>query len=750
MTSVPVLTSLLPAGPVMKVNAAIALLALSAASFVARRTSRHGKRARIAVPALVGLAVAIAAATFSEQVTGVSLGIDQLIVRDLSHSVGAPGRMAVATAISLLLLGAGILALDSGRRGVRASEWLAVGVALLATLALIGDLFGVVQLTGLAGYSRMGANTAIALVSLAIAVVGARPQHAIWKAVAGSDGRATFLRRFGPVGLAVPFLLGAIVLAAGRAGVFSFDFAVSLGTFFAMGVAVLGLIGTAAYIRRAEAEGMGRREAEVYRLIVETANEGVWTTDQAGLTLFMNQRMLEMLGYEGVELIGKPALNLTPTDVRERQRSRMKERFSGSKEAYETSFVRKDGSILWALVGAAPRLDEAGKPAGSLALVTDVTVRRAAEESVRQSELRFRTLFEQASLGIGLADSDGRLIECNPQLYMITGYEPDQLVGMTFDTLTNPLGGGEGADLLRAVARGDIEAGDVRKLLRRKDGSSVEVRVTVTRLADSQRGWLALALVQDLSEEVRAYKAIRESEEKSRFLSTMSHELRTPLNSILGFAQLIEAGTDLPLSPRNRRYVANIRASGEHLLAIVSEVLNLSRATSGTLTMEIESVSLDDVLGECMVTIEPLAKGRRLSVFNEASAGLVVHADAVRLKQCLLNVLSNAVKFTEHGSITIRTESEDEWVVIEVQDTGIGIETDKLEAVFGEFYQVDMGPSRLVGGTGLGLPLTRQLMGLMGGTVTAESVIGMGSIFSLRVRTNGRTSPGSLAAGIEE
>ena len=232
----PIREQLAPHGPVMKANTAIALLALAGAAFAARRlrARSRGPRVLVAVAATVSLAIAIL--TAFEYASGVSLGIDQAVARDPSLSAGSPGRVAISSVIAIALLSVALLGIGRRIGAVSPSEWMASAAAAIATLALIGDVFGVAQVSGLAGVSQMAPSTALVVVLLWVAVVIARPEHAIFQAVGGPDAGATFLRRFGAIGVGVPFVLGFVVLEAGRAGAFGFDFALSLGTFVAMGV----------------------------------------------------------------------------------------------------------------------------------------------------------------------------------------------------------------------------------------------------------------------------------------------------------------------------------------------------------------------------------------------------------------------------------------------------------------------------------------------------------------------------------
>jgi len=379
----PLLHRLVPNGPVMKANTAVTLFALSVALLAGRRSTGGWDLPRVVAAILVAASLTVVVLTTFEYLAWVGLGIDEPIVRDRLQQAGPPGRMAVSTLSAVALLSTAMLSLGWRIRAVKPAEWLASGAALIATLALIGDLFGSSPLSGFSSATQMATTTAVVVQLLGVAVIASRRDHLIFQAVAGPHEGAKFLRRFGAIGILVPFALGYLVLLAGRAGAYGEDFALSLGTFVAMAMGLAGVVTASAYVRRAERAGVHRREAEVFKMIVETANEGIWTTDKDGRTLFMNDRMLEMLGYEAADVIGKPAVDLAPAEVRERQHNRMQDRFSGRTETYETPFVRKDGSILWALVGAAPRLDADGKPDGSLAMVSDMTARRAVEAALQ-------------------------------------------------------------------------------------------------------------------------------------------------------------------------------------------------------------------------------------------------------------------------------------------------------------------------------------------------------------------------------
>jgi signal transduction histidine kinase/HAMP domain-containing protein len=224
------------------------------------------------------------------------------------------------------------------------------------------------------------------------------------------------------------------------------------------------------------------------------------------------------------------------------------------------------------------------------------------------------------------------------------------------------------------------------------------------------------------------------NQHKSEFLAHMSHELRTPLNSILGFAQLLDDQSFGALSERQARYVSHIRSSGDHLLSLINDILDLSKVEAGQLDLMVETVGLSALLDDCVGDIRPLADAKKLDLRFRASSALLVRADRRRLAQVILNLLSNAIKFTpEDGRITVNASADDDGVVIAVRDTGIGIAASEQQNIFDAFFQIRGGRTRQQEGTGLGLALSRRMMELMGGSLSVVSREGRGSTFSVRI-----------------
>jgi signal transduction histidine kinase len=264
---------------------------------------------------------------------------------------------------------------------------------------------------------------------------------------------------------------------------------------------------------------------------------------------------------------------------------------------------------------------------------------------------------------------------------------------------------------------------------------AIQLTVLVRAAAIVQRGERAQALALENAAAARD-EAQRANRAKNDFLAVMSHELRTPLNAIIGYGSLLRDGIPDPATPGQRQQIERIGASAKHLLALIDEVLTLSRLELGRERITPTAIGVATLVEEAAAMMEPEAhkKGLTLSIVVPEQEVTMV-TDTGKLRQALVNLLGNAVKFTDHGEVCIRAsyEPEAELVLFEVEDTGIGIDEQHLPRVFDAFWQVDQAPTRRVGGTGLGLHVTRRLVRLLGGEVAARSTVGRGSCFSIRL-----------------
>ncbi|PSR18135.1 hypothetical protein C8255_09060 [filamentous cyanobacterium CCP3] len=290
---------------------------------------------------------------------------------------------------------------------------------------------------------------------------------------------------------------------------------------------------------------------------------------------------------------------------------------------------------------------------------------------------------------------------------------------------------------------------DLRPLCRDEAAFEQLQQLLAQHEASRKPGYLDEARQAQHTQALEAQRQAAEaaSQAKSRFLAMISHELRTPLNAVLGLSALLSRQVVGPLNAKQVEYLDYIHGSGEHLLAIISDILDLSKVEAGQEHLRLTEVSLPELCQSCLAMIQPRAteKGLTLAYRGAIDADTCL-ADERRLRQMLLNLLSNAVKFTPQGRVTLAVQRRDTHVEFKVKDTGIGIAADQLEQIFQPFTQLDHELNRQYDGAGLGLPLTRQLAQLHGGYLQVESAVGQGSQFVLRLPIQGPGGSASTAA----
>jgi PAS domain S-box-containing protein len=455
----------------------------------------------------------------------------------------------------------------------------------------------------------------------------------------------------------------------------------------------------------------------------------------------VNARFTEMLGYPEQELHALTPLELThPDDLAETQRS-VKAMLAGTERcAVEKRYLRKDGGVLWAERTACVIHDKDGSARDFLIMVEDITERKRAGEAVREGQRKLEAALETNQLimdnsqdVICTIDETGRFVTMNGASEALWGYAPSELIGRRYMELVHPDDHAAtekaAADILVAGRLADFVNRYVRK-----DGSIVSVLWSASWSASKK---MLFCVAHDVTERSRIEAALREAKKeadranraKSEFLSRMSHELRTPLNAILGFGQLLERQN--PTSQQRTR-VEHIMSAGRHLLNLINEVLDISRIEAGHLQLSVEPVALGDVLNEALNLMRPLAEDREIEITVDAQLDNDLHviADRQRLKQVLLNLLTNAVKYTaEGGSVAFKLDrSRSTATRLVVTDTGRGIAPEKLARLFTPFDRLGAEQSG-VEGTGLGLALCQRLMHAMGGEIGVKSRVGKGSAF---------------------
>ncbi|MFN8650358.1 MAG: PAS domain S-box protein [Gemmatimonadales bacterium] len=483
-----------------------------------------------------------------------------------------------------------------------------------------------------------------------------------------------------------------------------------------------------------------------YRLLFERNPHPMWVYDNETLAfLTVNPAAIQLYGYSEAEFLG-----LTLRDIRPPEEIPAMLQSVAAAPAAEQSGTwrhrRKDGTLLDVDV-LSHAITYAGRRA-RLVLALDVTARKQAEEERRATLDELQALIAASPQAIVSVDSGRRVRSWSTSAEQLFGWRADEVIDRLLPTIPPEVAAEASEQHARSLS-GEVVV-DFRTVRLRKDGTRIPVSLSHAPLHDVQGNLTGTVVIySDITERLRSEDDARAraqaeaaSRAKSQFLANMSHELRTPLNAIIGFSELLEDQVAGTLSERQQRYVGNIRSSGRHLLDVVNDILDLAKIEAGRLTLDAVAFEPLAATREVRRIVEPLALGKRLELLLEAPATLPsIVADRAKFKQVLYNLLSNAIKFTrEEGRVTLRARMQADpeagapgWLVLEVEDSGIGIRPEDQARIFLEFEQVDSSYARAQQGTGLGLALTRKLVELHGGSIAVSSEVGRGSTFTVRL-----------------
>jgi len=512
--------------------------------------------------------------------------------------------------------------------------------------------------------------------------------------------------------------------------------------------------------QRAVSEAL-RVAEERHDLAMAATNAGVWDWDLTTGRMQVGARLYTMLGLEPGDLdvpYGAFHSRMHPDDLPSAQ-ALIRERTGSGAGGFTTEFRLATASGGWAWImsrGVVATRDAEGRPVRVIGTHVDITERREMELALRESEERFRTIAGAAQDALIMMDHEGRITYWNPAAERIFGWLEHEALGQDLHTLLAPAAFHEayaaGFRVFQASGTGPALGHLLQLEAKVREGRVIPVEVSVSGVRMGGQ-WCAVGIVRDITERVevqrRLEEALRAAQEmavaaeaasaaKSEFLANMSHEIRTPMNAVIGMTELV-LGTDL--TPEQRDYLETVRTSGDALLDIINDVLDFSKLEAGRFSMERTDFGLRSAVEAAVSSLAVRAHEKGLELVCRIAHDVpeLLVGDPGRLRQVVVNLIGNAIKFTQRGEVEFRvdldTEGENEvGLCFSVADTGIGIPPDRLGSIFESFTQADGSTTREYGGTGLGLAICRRIVELMGGHIWAESREGQGSVFSFRAR----------------
>ena len=521
--------------------------------------------------------------------------------------------------------------------------------------------------------------------------------------------------------------------------------------------------------QRVEMEDALRASERRLHEMVDNAPFGAhsWELRDDGVLVFAgaNRSADEILGIDHAALQGLPieeafpGLAGTPTPAAYRAVARDGESWETDQFAYDAGGIA--GIYEVHALQVAPRR--------MVAFFRDVTEKRKADLALRAKTEELDRFFDMSLDLLAIVSSDGRFVRVNPAWRSVLGFPAEEVEGKTFLDFVHADDTEASRKVASALASGEAVSDFVNRY-RTADGSYRWIEWRVAPFADGTAyaaarditewvetrervGKLNEELEQRVDERTRELASANEAlsvanrelettnvrleeatQAKSRFLANMSHELRTPLNAVIGFSSILGQQMPGPLNEEQLRQVDMISGAGRHLLELINQILDLSRIEAGRLRLDLAEFTCAELVADAVETVRPLAEERGLELRVVGAAGsCTICTDRMRVEQVLLNLLGNAVKFTDSGFVELRAETDDAHLVFTVIDSGGGIPPGDLPRVFEEFYQARPHTDAMSTGTGLGLAVSKQIVEMLGGTIAASSTVGEGSVFTVRL-----------------
>lgn len=479
-----------------------------------------------------------------------------------------------------------------------------------------------------------------------------------------------------------------------------------------------------------------QHQKDYFEALFVNSPVAVVTADLEANIISWNPSAERLFGYTQDEVVGR---NLDTVVAKED--AMQAEAVGFTNQMFDIGYVeattkrsRKDGSLVDVDLLSLPVI-VAGEMVGYIAIYHDITPLKETERELRHQKDYYEALFVNSPVAVVTADMETNIVSWNPSAEKLFGYTQDEVVGRNLVTVVAKDGS------LRAEAAGHTDQifnlGHVKATTKRnrKDGSLVDVELLSLPVivAGEMVGFIAIYHdIGPLQEARRTAEAANQA--KSDFLARMSHELRTPLNAIIGFTRIVKRKGSETLPEKQLDNLDKVLVSADHLLNLIDDVLDLSKIEAGRIEVEPSSFEIEPLVDLCLTTTQPLIRPERIVLTKEIMKDApTIYSDQNKVKQILLNLLSNAAKFTHEGQIKVSVSHDIDTLIMSVTDTGIGIPDEALDRIFEDFQQVDTSTTREYGGTGLGLSISHRLAQLLGGDLVASSREGEGSTFTLMI-----------------
>ena len=484
-------------------------------------------------------------------------------------------------------------------------------------------------------------------------------------------------------------------------------------------------------------------EAEALALMASQSPDALILLDGHGRVVQWSNGAEAIFGYRLDEVRDRPLDDsVIPSDRIDEHHQRLAEALASGGGTYESVRRRKDGSLLYVDVSTR-RVQAPDGAALVLVAEKDVTLIRVLRDAKRMEE-RFRDLLESMPDGIVMANATGHIVIANTQAERLFGYDAGELRGRSVDTLLpqryrHAHVGHRSNYFLQPRKRAMGSGLDLAGL--RRDGSEFPIEISLSPLRTEESAFV-MSAIRDISERKRIERALQEKNQeladanraKDNFLAGMSHELRTPLNAIIGFTGTLLMKLPGPLNAEQDKQLRTVQSSARHLLALINDLLDVSKIEAGKVQLFIEPLDCRAVVDEVAAALRPQAQDKGLTFDVELPAHPVQRdTDRRALRQIVFNLAGNAIKFTERGGVrlTLRVDAALHRTEIHVEDSGVGIPEADHNKLFGAFSRIDNARPNAPEGTGLGLHLSQRLAELLGGRIVFQSESGKGSRFSL-------------------